>query len=1567
MASLQDYLRNEGSAVDERLESLVKGLSQSGRNQRVLQSLGVEDKSKKNKNFLSKALNVIGTPGRLITGGVLEAIGRPTSALRDASGMDQFKKLLTGEIQVSGSDLPGFQVEAGDSRLQRLGKGIGGFAADVALDPLSYVAAPASISRKLAAENLLTKASKVGFLDDIISRSAKGEGLIDDLVKKTPLDRAAKIQESINAAADLDTPAEILASQGRRAVAAQQLGSDLGTTFLTKGRKGLVDQLTEITGSRSQAVAVFKSLPEEIKGGLVLTLPTGKQIARLTPGTGRALGPAGTFLNYARQGTGVAANPLTRAFSGKAGGILADVKKAEWYKRAGRDLPENIQNVRLIDYTSFKKAMAERGIKLEAIQSDVMSSVADIQGAKQPFSGAEIDEFETAFRDHFFTPGRTVEGVESTAYLAGKDAADRARKSYVQMYERAKAEGLDIGNIGDPYEYSSLMLTDEAYERMRKLGTVDADGNVYKMEKGRRSNVEFLPDEEVRAAVGWQDPNNPGVTYLHAKAANDKLEEAALKAGKSAEEAKSARIYIEDPALIMQKYGNYVANASAAKRFTRVLEETGTVIKDIPEGRRLIEEWTSSTMAAGVAGLMPEVKAFFEKKAANAKATVSKYVSLDSVDDMKKRAVSLRQQALNDADAAKVRVADLRTQVSQATEEVAAVAPRINVLRRQLNTYAKTSREAEVALEGTQRAVKNVNARIGTARKNLENVGDELDVAKQLREEAINAGDPVAASYYDDFISSLGDDAADAQEKFAKEAALKQTNDAELENIKQLRSDASQQGAEDIAQQILGYEQAVARRNSLVEQLAEARTARDAALAVSRRVSRTIGLEEVNNLEGLVMGYARAAERAKKYKLGNPITPSMDPARKAQILQKTKELEKIADLEKRALREVLRTGKTEFNEIAGEYADQVMKVAEDLTAAQLEAVLVLSSEAKIKNLLGILADGSRDDAKVMQAVGDIYATFKQIRDIVPEEVFKKLEKTQRDLLEGSGFAKLRDNLIREEKQPGAIARGLVDEGYEALGKQKGMQGLYASASVVDAMNSIYKAVEDPNAWQKFITSYVDPFLAMWKVATTSGRGPAFVINNVVGGMFNNYIGNVAPKYAKLASDSMFEMRNAVIRLEKMYPNKSFFEITTMAEEQIASKLNRVRIGDKGMGDLFVAFNRMGGLQSTELSTAVQRGLKEGGAIGMEAYRRGAPKSFVFPTEAASKGEEAFRSVLDTAMTWRGQRWMNDMSQSSETFVRFQAFMDGYAKYGDLDAAMNKVRMLHFDYRDLGPGDEWLRRIIPFYTWARNNVPLQLRTLVLQPGKIQRFMYAQENLQKTIGAEGEDSWMNEVMPEWLSKNNGFITLIDTGGSKLGISNKLPFGDINTYLKWEGAAPELDLAGAVSGLGPVLRVPLEVATGRDLATGAPSTEGAAEKLVKDIIPQLGVAQRVITAADYATPGSLPFSKEEKGLSETLSLLGLPALVGLQAQTITPKQITGELYRRGDIQSQQIADTAAAMNVDLEWVRKRLDKGVPPQVVATMVKAGAGRLRPTPGVERSEMTKAARDKALAALEGL
>jgi hypothetical protein len=1567
MASLQDYLRSESSAVDARLENLAKGLSQSGRNQRVLQSLGVEDKSKKNKNFLTKALNIIGTPGRLITGGVLEAIGRPTSDLAAVSGMDQFKKLLTGEIQVSGSDLPGLQVEAGDSRLTRLAKGVGGFAADVALDPTSYVAAPASISRKLAAENLLAKASKVGFLDDIVSRSAKGEGLIDDLVKKTPLDRAAKIQEGVNAAADLDTPAEILASQGRKTVAAQQLASDLGTTFLTKGRKGLIDDLTALTGSRSQAVAVFKGLPEEIKGGLVLTLPTGKQIARLTPGTGRALGPAGTLLNTVRQGVGVAANPLTRSFSGKGAGILADVKTAEWYKRTGRAVPEEIANTRLIDYTNFKKAMAERGIKLAAIQGDVVSSLADIQGAKTPFAGADVEEFETAFRDHFFTPGRSVEGVESPAYLAGRNAAQRARQNYVQMYERAKAEGLDIGNIGDPYEYSSLMLTDEAYERMRKLGTTDAQGNVYKMDSGRRSNVEFMPDEEVRAAVGWQDPNNPGVTYLHAKSANDKLEEAAVKAGKSPEEAKKARIYIEDPALIMQKYGNYVANASASKRFVRVLEETGTVIKDIPEARRLLEEWTSSTMAAGVAGLMPEVKRFMETRAKTASDRLRKLVSLDTVEEQQKKIALQRQQILNEADAAKVRVADLRTQVSQATEEVAAVAPQISRLRGQLDTYAKTSREAEVALDGTQRAVKNVNARIGTARKNLEKVGDELDVAKQLREEAIAAGDPVAASYYDNLIASLGDDAADVQEKLAQEAALKQANDAELENIKQLRSSARQQGAADIEQQILGYEQAVSRRNSLVEQLTEARGARDAALAASRRVSRTIGLEQVTNLEGLVMGYVDAADAVKRFKMQNPITPAMDAAQKTAIKQQLKALEQVANLEKRVLTEVLRTGKTEFSEIAGDYAEQVIKAAEELSVTQFQAFMALTNEEKIKDLLGVIANGSREDAEVMKAIGDIYTSFKQIRDIIPEEAFDKLAKTQRELLEGSGFAKLRDKLIREEKQPGAIARGLVGEGYETLGKQKAMQNLYATTSVVDAMNSIYKSVDDPNAWEKFTTSYLDPFLSMWKVATTTGRGPAFVINNVMGGMFNNYIGNVPVRYAKLASDAMFDMRNAVIKLEKMYPNKSFFEINTMAEQQIASRLNKVRIGDKGMGDLFIEFNRMGGAQASDLSTALQRGLQEGGAIGMEAFRRGAPTSFVYPTPASGKGEEVFRSAIDKAMTWRGQRWMNDISQSSETFLRFQAFMDGYAKYGDFDAAMNKVRMLHFDYRDLGPGEEWLRRIIPFYTWSRNNVPLQLRTLVLQPGKIQRFMYAQENLQKTIGAEGEDSWMNEVMPEWLSKNNGFITLIDTGGGKLGVSNKLPFGDINTFLKWEGAAPELDLAGAVSGLGPGLRVPLEVATGRDLATGIPSTEGAAEKLVKDIIPQLGVAQRVITAADYATPGTLPFSKEGKGLSETLSLLGLPALVGLQAQAITPKQITGELYRRGDIQSQQIADTAAAMNVDLDWVRKRLDKGVPPQIIATMVRSGAGRLRPTPGVERSEMTQAARKKALAALEGL
>jgi hypothetical protein len=49
-----------------------------------------------------------------------------------------------------------------------------------------------------------------------------------------------------------------------------------------------------------------------------------------------------------------------------------------------------------------------------------------------------------------------------------------------------------------------------------------------------------------------------------------------------------------------------------------------------------------------------------------------------------------------------------------------------------------------------------------------------------------------------------------------------------------------------------------------------------------------------------------------------------------------------------------------------------------------------------------------------------------------------------------------------------------------------------------------------------------------------------------------------------------------------------------------------------------------------------------------------------------------------------------------------------------------VKASQFDYADLSDFEaQVLRRIVPFYVWSRNNIPLQVRAIMLEPGKVDR--------------------------------------------------------------------------------------------------------------------------------------------------------------------------------------------------------------------------------------------------------
>lgn len=135
----------------------------------------------------------------------------------------------------------------------------------------------------------------------------------------------------------------------------------------------------------------------------------------------------------------------------------------------------------------------------------------------------------------------------------------------------------------------------------------------------------------------------------------------------------------------------------------------------------------------------------------------------------------------------------------------------------------------------------------------------------------------------------------------------------------------------------------------------------------------------------------------------------------------------------------------------------------------------------------------------------------------------------------------------------------------------------------------------------------------------------------------------------------------------------------------------------------------------------------------------------------------------------------------------------------IDAA-ERVNKFLFDYTNLSRVEqEFFRRMIPFYTYARKNVERQFRNILDKPG-----LTAAE-VKAFRGRVDE----NEQMTSW--EGNSFKLRLNRDGKTLttlsGID--LPFRQLD--LLWKGSVPET-LRGQIGMLSPILQAPLVGAFGK-----------------------------------------------------------------------------------------------------------------------------------------------------------
>lgn len=162
-----------------------------------------------------------------------------------------------------------------------------------------------------------------------------------------------------------------------------------------------------------------------------------------------------------------------------------------------------------------------------------------------------------------------------------------------------------------------------------------------------------------------------------------------------------------------------------------------------------------------------------------------------------------------------------------------------------------------------------------------------------------------------------------------------------------------------------------------------------------------------------------------------------------------------------------------------------------------------------------------------------------------------------------------------------------------------------------------------------------------------------------------------------------------------------------------------------------------------------------------------------------------------------------------------AFLEDSAKYAVYRAkrkagwapekASAHVRKFMFDYSELTPFEQKvMKRFIPFYTWQRKNIPLQVAMLIDQPTAFSAVGKAKRAIESTREGEPMDE---RLLPEWM--RDGYS--IWFGQNSDGTQN---------YLNLEGFLPAVDLAKIgrpqeipIEGLSPLLKTPLELLTNYD----------------------------------------------------------------------------------------------------------------------------------------------------------